>query len=416
MRELFKRIIKDFHQREFLEFTKRELDIPIDSKKIISIIGPRRAGKTYFLYQTISQIPDITDVLYINFEDDRFTIKKEDLQEITNAYFELYPNKKTFYLFLDEIQEIQGWEQFVRRVYDTLTKNIYITGSSAKLLSKEIGTSLRGRAITYELYPLSFKEFLVHTNTSQNNISTREQANIKNKFNTYFETGGFPEITFFNEELQHKTLQSYSSVMLLRDIIERYELRNSVAIQAFFERSLRSFAKEISIKKIYDSLKSQGVAITRESIYDFIKYFEEAFVLLPLQQHSNKSLPDLKKIYLIDHGFTQLKKYYLSENNGRKLENMVFLELKRREQEIYYHKKKHECDFVIKQGINITQAIQVCYELNEETKQRELRGLIEACKEHKLKEGLILTHNQEDIITQQDITIDIKPVWKWLLE
>src|SRR3989338_6978371 len=162
MKELIKTLIADFHKRGIPPFKKRDADIPLHSGKIITIIGPRRAGKTYTLFQLMATIPDMTNILYINFEDERLKIKAEELNLIIEAYFELYPdkNERDIYLFFDEIQEIKQWEKFVRRVYDTITTRIFITGSSSTLLSKEIATSLRGRTVSYEIYPLSFHEFL----------------------------------------------------------------------------------------------------------------------------------------------------------------------------------------------------------------------------------------------------------------
>lgn len=205
--------------------------------------------------------------------------------------------------------------------------------------------------------------------------------------------------------------------MILRDIIERYELRNSIAVHSFFEKSLRSFAKEQSIKKVYDSLKSHGISITRESLYDFIRYFDEAFVILPLKPYSKKVSFEMRKVYLVDHGFAKLKKYYWSKNFGRILENIVFIQLKRNGKEVYYSQNaSSECDFIIKDDTKIVSAIQVCFELNKENKLRELRGLVDTCQTYKLAQGLLLTYDKEDTFEQDGIKITVKPVWKWLLE
>src|SRR3989344_5448295 len=160
LKTILKFIIADFHQRGIPQTIKRDIPIPLDSTKVVTLIGPRRAGKTYMLYQLMDQIEDKTDILYINFEDERLTISPEELQLIIESYFELYPKKEeqNIYIFFDEIQEVKEWEKFVRRIYDTITKKIFLTGSSAKMLSKEIATSLRGRAISYEIYPLSLRD------------------------------------------------------------------------------------------------------------------------------------------------------------------------------------------------------------------------------------------------------------------
>lgn len=418
MKELFKKIIKEFHEKGIPQIKNRNIDIALNSKKIVTIIGPRRAGKTYLLYQLAKQIKDITDIVYINFEDERYTIKKEHLQQIMDAYLELYPDKKKPYFFFDEIQEINDWEKFVRRTYDTISKKIFLTGSSAKLLSKEIATTLRGRTITYELYPLSFKEYLEFKEiSSKMPITTKEQAKVRHEFNNYLVVGGYPETVFFEDELRERTIKDYSAVMLLRDVIDRYQLRNSLAVSSFYDRCITNYSKELSINKLFNEMKSIGIRITRETLYEFARYFEEAFIVFPLTSYTqNISKKEIKKIYLIDHAIANLSKFRFSENNGRNLENIVFIELRRKELDVYTFKSRGECDFIVKEKGKITKAIQVCYELNNNNKTRELSGLKEAMKRFKLKKGTILTYDQEDIIKTKNETIIIKPIWKWLIQ
>lgn len=418
MKNLFKKIIREFHERGLPGIQTRELNVPIDSGKIVSIIGPRRAGKTYFLYQIASHIDDITDIVYINFEDERFSMKKNDLQFIIEAYLELYPDKKYPYLLFDEIQEIEGWDQFVRRIYDTFSKRIFLTGSSAKLLSREIATSLRGRTVTYELYPLSFREFLSFKYLRKSQIiTTREQSKTVNAFEQYLQRGGFPEVISFDQDLMERIIKDYSSVMLLRDIIDRYRLRNSIAVNSFFDRCLGNYAKEISITKLFNELKSLGVKITRESLYEFIKYFEEAFIVFPLTGISEKlNKKEIKKVYIIDHVLSNVMKYKYFENHGRNLENIVYIELRRSEKPVYFHRNKGECDFIVKEKNDVTSAIQVCYTLTRENEKREVLGLTEAMDKFGLNNGMILTFNQENQLSVKGKNINILPVWKWIVE
>ena len=216
MKELLKTIISDFHIRGLPEFIEREVDIPQNTGKIISIIGPRRAGKTYLMYQLMSKIPDLTNVIYINFEDERLELDSKKLNLIIEAYLELYPDKKEseLFFFFDEIQEINDWEKFVRRIYDTVNRKIFITGSSAKLLSKEIATSLRGRTISYEILPLSFSEYLRFKNLEPDTYSTKGKAKILSALGEYMSSGGFPEIVNLQKDIQKKTLTNYFEVML----------------------------------------------------------------------------------------------------------------------------------------------------------------------------------------------------------
>lgn len=416
MKQVFKQLIADFHKQKLPPTKKREIHIPLNSKKIVTLIGARRTGKTSLLYHLAEQLADRKQAIYLNFEDERYTIQQEDLQHIITAYYELCPEQQDIYLFLDEIQEIPGWEKFVRRMYDTITKNIFITGSSAKMLSKEIATSLRGRTITYEVYPLSFSEYLSFKDKTYEH-TTQAQANITNQFNTYLGDGGFPETIHQETQVQEKTLSNYASVMLLRDVIERNNLRNPQAISTFFDKAMVSYAKNISIQNIYNDFKSRGIKLSKESLYKYLEYFEEAYVLFNIKTyHKNITKQELQKIYLIDHSLTNIKKYHHSTDEGRRLENSVYIHLKRQEQEIYVHKETYECDFLIKEQDQITQAIQVTHRLHEDNKQREIRGLLEAMSKHALTEGIILTLDQTETIQQQNKTIRVLPAQRWMMQ
>jgi uncharacterized protein len=424
MKEIFKTILSDFHKKGIEKHKNRNINIPIDSTKIITLIGPRRSGKTYLLYQIMKKInTKIENIIYINFEDDRLNIKKENLDDIINAYFELYQKKDTskLYFFLDEIQNVQGWEQFIRRIYDTITKNIYITGSSSKLLSKEIATSLRGRSIPYEIYPLSFKEFLNFKEINTTQIySTIDKAQIKQEFNKYMTIGGFPETIFFDETLRLKTHQTYAELILYKDIIERYKLIEISKLKYFLKKSTSNISKEFSINKTYNEFKSQNITISKDTLYEFPKYFEDSYFIFYLNKYSESLIKQefsSKKIYLIDTGLANSISFKTSEDKGRLLENIVFIELKRKNQNIYYHKNKHECDFIIEEKQQITQAIQVTKSLeNQKTKKREIEGLIEAMETYNLKEGIILTEDEETELELNNKKIKIIPIWKWTLK
>ncbi len=425
MKEIFKRIIKDFHEKKSIKTTKRNINIPTNSKKIITIIGPRRSGKTYLLYQTINELSKTIHkekIIYINFEDERLNVKKENFQEIIDAYLELYPNNQLeeVYFFFDEIQETQGWEKFIRRLYDQISKKIFLTGSSAKLLSKEIASSLRGRTLNFEVFPLSFKEFLEFKKIDYKNIySTTNLAKIKTEFETFLTKGGFPETIDQEEDIQNKILQNYFDVMIYRDIIERYEISNTQLLKRFIIKAISNIGKEFSKNKTYNELKSEGFKTSKDSIYKFPNYTEDIYLLFFISKFENsfnKQETSLKKIYAIDSGLINAITYSISEDEGRLLENTVFIELKRQNKRIFYHKEKAECDFLIVEKNKVTEAIQVTKEINESNKDRELKGLIEAMNKFKLKEGLILTNDQETIIKKDNKTIKVKPTWKWLIK
>jgi hypothetical protein len=411
LKNALKTIISDFHERGLPQLTQRDIDVPLKSNKIITLIGPRRAGKTYMLYQLMSKIKDKTNILYINFEDERLRFKPNELQLIIDAYFELYPEKKEkeIYLFFDEIQEAKEWQSFVRRLHDTITKNIFLTGSSAKLLSKEIATSLRGRAISYEIFPLSFKEYLNFKGVDRNINSTKGKAKAMNLLEEYLEKGGFPETVLMEEEVYKKTMQSYFEVMLYRDIVERYSISKPVAVKELLRHLLSQTGKEFSINKCYNDFKSRGMKISKDSLYNFVDYFEDAFIILPVENYSAKQGP--RKSYAIDTGLAKNASFSLSKDIGRLMETVVLTELKRKGEQVFYFKKGAECDFIIKEGRKIIGAIQVCYEINKENEAREINGLRKAMRTFKLKKGLMLTMNQEE--KRKDI--EIRPLLDWLV-
>lgn len=414
MKDLLKTIIKDFHTRGIPEHKDRDINIPLDSGKIVTIFGPRRAGKTYLMYQLISRIPDRTNVIYINFEDERLELSAKDLHLITDAFLELYPDKKEseLYFFFDEIQMVKDWERFVRRIYDTISKRVFLTGSSAKLLSKEIATSLRGRTLGYELLPLSFSEYMRFSNIPADIHSTKGKAKTIAALKEYMTKGGFPEIVNVSEEIRKKTLSNYFEVMLFRDIIERYQLTNSLPLKLFVKRLLGNISKEFTVNKLFNNLKSEGIKTSKDSLYSYLDYCTDSYILIPINNYSESSEKQIiKKIYSIDIGLSMQFSFALSKDFGRLFENIILLELKRRGKEAYYFKDKEECDFIIREKERITEAIQVCYELNEENRKREIDGLQLAMKRFKLNKGIIITLGQEEVIDN----IKAIPATQWLL-
>nr|MDA3854765.1 ATP-binding protein [Candidatus Woesearchaeota archaeon] len=348
-------------------------------------------------------------------------LKLEEFDLIIQSYFELFEENldKTIYIFFDEIQNITNWELFVRRLYDNQNFKIYLTGSSSRLLSKEIATSLRGRTLSFNIYPLSFVEFLrfKELELEKNYLYSKQIFKIKKYFEEYLEFGGFPEI--LSEELKFEVLQSYLDLTVYKDLIERYNIRNIILIKSLLKFLFSNISKEFSINSYYNSIKDE-LRVSRETIVEYNSYLEDINVIHFLykfdyslkKQHSSQ-----RKVYSIDTGFVNTMGFKFSEDKGRLLENLVFIELKRRNKEIYYHKNKKECDFVIKERLDIVKAIQVTKSLSDpDTKKREIEGLLDACNTYTLKEGLILTEDEEETFEQDNIKIVIKPIWKWLLE
>lgn len=407
LKSTLKTIIADFHARGIPELITRDLQIPLESGKIVTLIGPRRAGKTYLLYETMARIDDLTNVLYLNFEDERLSFDSEHLNAILEAYFELYPNKREdeLFIFFDEIQETPGWERFVRRIYDTITRRIFITGSSAKVLSTEIASALRGRAITYEVYPLSLREYLRFSQIAEDLTSTKGRAKVMHAFERYIERGGFPETVLMDDETYRKTMKSYFDVMLYRDVIERHSIANPT-IREFLKHLVANTGKEFSVNRVYNDFTSRGFKVSKDSLYEYLSYFEDAFVVLTLENYAVSQRKRARKAYTIDTGLSRL--FSVSEDRGRMLETIVFLELKRRGRSVHYHRNGAECDFIVSdEGV---EAIQVCSELTEANEDREREGLANAMKRFKLERGTIITAD-----VKREDRIRFVPIVDWLL-
>ncbi len=424
MLDIIKTIISDFHKRELPDnIVGRELTVPLNSHKVITIVGPRRAGKTFFLYSVIQHIEKKIGrkkIIYIDFEDERLSLDSTQLHLVLDGYQQLYPeiDLKEVYFFFDEIQEIPGWEKFIRRLDSTITKKIFITGSSSKLLSREIASALRGRTISYELFPFSFKEYLKYRKVNSEDIfSTRGKNKIAAEFKHFLSSGGYPEVFNCNEELAVKILQSYVDIMLYRDIIERYRVSQVYVIKDMMRRLISNNACLFSINKYFNDLRSRGIKIGKNTLYDFMDYFTDAYLAFQLNKYDHslaKQEQALKKIYVNDTGLGAACNFSVERNKGHLLETMIFLELKKSGLDVYYLNGNGECDFIVRKGRKIISAIQVCYRLNDANWDREIRGLLNALKRFKLSEGHVITIDREDKIEADGKKISILPAWKWL--
>lgn len=375
------------------------------------ISGIRRCGKSTVLNE-IRQKNKEKDY-YMNFDDDRLLhFRVGDFQLLYELFIELYGEQNTFYF--DEIQNVKDWERFVRRLHDYGNK-IYITGSNASMLSYELGTHLTGRYISHELYTFSFEEYLKFNKVSVNNekvFTTLGKATLKKHFFNYIAKGGFPEYLKNNNNEYLKSL--YESI-LYRDVLVRNKLakENEMRELVFFISS--NLARPIT----YNSLsKSIGVK-NASTVKNYLRFLENSYLIFQISKYDysvKKQMSNPKKVYFIDNALASRLGFHFSEDKGRFLENLVFIELKRRGFEIFYHKALKECDFVLREGKNITQAIQVSLSLNDsKTRVREISGLVEAINSYNLQSGLILTEDEEETFTVNDIKIDVLPVWKWLL-
>jgi len=386
-------------------------DTYIKTSQVVVITGVRRCGKSslLFLLKQRMQLND-EDFCYFNFDDERIINETSLLEEIDNIHRELYT--KDAVLFLDEIQIVDGWEKFVNRMYEQGRK-IYVTGSNASILSSEISSSLTGRNITLELFPFSFNEYVRFKNHKfqLDRLSSKDKSKLIADFNYFFQYGGFPLVI---KEDDLEILDPYFKDILYRDIIARYRLSQVDEIKQIGLYFLGNSSKTFSYATLQ---KISGVKST-SSIKDYLYYYAQSYLFFYLKKFDysvKKQILNPKKVYSIDQGFINRIGFNFSTNKGRILENIVYLELLRNKKEVYFYSGKGECDFVIKQGIDITQAIQVTYNLNKENADREIAGLVEAMKEFDLQKGLLIYYDNE--INRQELPeeIEIEPIWKYLL-
>ncbi len=421
-KEIFKRLIVDNQERTFAEIVLRDIQIPIDTRKIVTLKGVRRCGKTSILYQTIKKLRetvDKTNLVYINFEDDRiFPVQLPDCNELLEAYYEMFPTKKPekVYFFFDEIQIVENWEIFIRRLHDTENCQIYLCGSSSKLLSSEIASSLRGRSISYEIFPLSFKEFLRFKGIDNNYYSSANYALIRNALNTYLFQGGFPELIYENKDKHKLILQEYVDLIIYKDLIERYGITNRNLVKLLVKYCYVNISTPLSQNKLFNDLKSQGISLSKNTLYEYIDYLREVYAIftIPLYSRSvGEQNRNPLKLYAIDTGFKAI--FSISQDIGRVIENVVMLQLRRNNVALHYWAGKQETDFVYEAEDGI-RMVNVCYDLsNAETKTRELNSLLEAMQQHNTINATLITMEIEELVNIDNKSISIIPLWKWLI-
>lgn len=389
--------------------TTRQVDFEryLSHDQIVVISGIRRSGKSTLMRQFAGRFPDF---YYINFDDERLIdFGLADFSRLMVIFQKILPGIRV--IFLDEIQNIDGWERFVRRIHDEGYK-IFLTGSNARLLGSELATHLTGRYVKIELYPFSFAELLAFRQIGYGSVSSAKKAEILAVFDTYLEHGGFPEFIRYQDR---EFLQRTYDDILFRDIITRFGIREVKAFKQLVQYLFANLASETS----YQALKKTLGFKSPMSVRSYIGFVEESYLLFECFRYDpslKKQFANPKKIYVIDTGMRNAVAFRFSEDSGRLLENLVFVELKRRNAEIWYFRGKQECDFVVRDSGAVTSAIQVCYELTAANRERETGGLVEAMAGLGLTDGLILTYNQEETIpAEQDRTITVMPVWRWLL-
>ncbi len=398
----------------------------VDRKEIVGIIGVRRSGKTSLLYLVIESLLNYINprnILFIKCDDDRVE-KKDIISRSIEAYKELVDASSRVFVFIDEIQECEGWESTLKRLYD-LEKNMkfFISGSNFSMLKEDITYKLAGRVAYFELYPFSFSETLKSFAGKKDKINLLSKRHeIKHRFMEYMEFGGFPEV-FLESDVKKKTqiLQFYYDTIVYRDITKRRQIRNATKMEKMINFFLQNVSNPANFSKV-----GEFASISTDSVSEYVKYLQDAFFIFSVPMFSfsvKKQEINPKKIYCVDTGIRNVKGFRFSEDLGRLAENMVFVEIKRRNctnplvSVFYWQNKNSEIDFVVKEGVKAKELIQVCWNTeNEETFKREFNGLVSGMKEFGLKEGVILTSDKEGKYTIKGKRIKCIPLWKWMME
>jgi predicted AAA+ superfamily ATPase len=416
MKDVFLKLIDEFRQSKIPAYYRRDFpQVPIDSNKMITLMGPRRAGKSTFMYQLMDdlvrqQVP-AKCIFYFNIEDDRLNgLKAEELDDLLAACRERAAAPlEDCYFFFDEVQQLPLWDKFLRRVYDTISTHLFVTGSNARLLSKEIPTHLRGRSLSFSIMPFTFAQYC-----DFKQVNTPLTIDVL----SFLRFGGFPEVVKQdNDLLKIRILQEYFDVMVYRDLIERHKMRMPQVLKPFVQALAASAGKLFSVLSVFGRLKGAKVEVSKNTLYKYLETCQSAYVVEAVEKYHTKVVlrkAGERKVYLVDSGY--LTALNPREDLGTKLEHAVYWQLRYQMEmmdEIYFFKEAVECDFVIKQKNQWT-AIQVAYDLSDpKTAAREVKGLTTACKSFGLKAGWVITMAEKKTVKEKGIVIHYVPFGEW---
>ena len=423
MREFYEEGVPEKNHPRVVEYYEK-------ARNATSIIGMRRVGKTYVAFRRIQELLSdgipLERIVYINFDDERLRgVSANDLKLIGEIHAAMYPEaaKEKCWYFLDELQDVDGWELFARRLVDSNRVQLCLTGSSAKLLSSEVATQLRGRSLDVEIFPLSFAEYLTFNGlvktVPQTPFSPRTAGLLRNAMIRYLEEGGFPDIQGEDLRIRNKLLQEYVNAVVYRDVIERHEISSTQALRYTLDYIIHNYARKISTRAISGALRAIGASDNRERISEYLQYFVNAYLIYPVSIRTDslavrRTNPD--KFYIVDTGLIRAMTPKNDAERGWLLENLVFMHLRRGNNKIEYYINKSggEVDFLVTdQNSKSRQLIQVAWNMEKsETSDRELSALRLARDEIKVKDCLIVTWDSETVL---DDGIQVVPVWKWCL-
>jgi predicted AAA+ superfamily ATPase len=415
-----KYVLRQFVERTLPVCRPREIVLPGGTGKVVGLAGVRRSGKTFLFFDTIRRLEeqgvDRSRIVYLNFEDDRLhPIHPEELDLILRCLRELYPGVvgQRIFMFLDEVQNVPGWERWVRRIQDTEDIEIYITGSSSKLLLRDLSTALRGRSITLEVFPLSFREVLEFRRIEFKPYSAENESLVRSALETYLAWGGFPEIVLADDTLRPLILEEYASLMHYRDVVERYGVRNEALMRELLRHVFRNTATLLNVSKLHRDFRSLGFSVSKNTLFEYIGYLEDAFLifLAPKQEQSlRKQAHNPKKLHVIDPGLVAAFKANPGRDVGRKLETAIFLEMRRRRKDLFYHSDGGEVDLCDGEG---TIFINTCWSLTDPaTQRRESEAMALGRKLWPRAHGHLLFHEYAPGVEQQ--IPGAEPAWRYL--
>jgi len=427
--EEIEQVIREYWERELPLVHDREIILSLEKKFINDVVGPRRAGKTYLMFLTIKKLREQLDkeaIIYINFENRKLLPLKESyFHSIIEFVYaeELLKKYDPVYIFLDEVQRIQGWERYVRSIDDEFKGKIkvFVSGSSANLLSKEYSTLLTGRHLTTTVFPLSFQEFLRFKGVFLKDkiVTEQKKVEMEKHLKEYVQFGGFPDVVLGHEK--EAILSQLFTDIVSRDVLSRTAIRKQNLVEEFSYYLASNVSNLLSFNKMKQYFNSRGLKISVPTLLSYFWHLKNAFLFfdsLIFSYTVKDQLQYPRKIYCVDTGIAHIAGFRMSEDYGRLVENIVAVELLRRGFDLYYWKSRQqeEVDFVLKKGTQVNNCIQVCYEIKTvDTKQRELKALLKAMDTFQIRDGVIITGTLEEQHQIDNKTIHFYPLWKWLL-
>ncbi len=423
-----KRIVAEWLEEKPLPNLIRREGPPLrleNLREILAVVGPRRAGKTWYMYQQMEDLIESgvcakDDILFVDFEDYRLSgFTSGDVENLFVAFNQV-AGKNPTYLFFDEVQRLPGWSRVLRTLHNKGTYRIVVSGSNSGLLAGEVSSELRGRYHDRLILPFSFAELLDlrGIDRTERSFLTGARGRILKEFDAYLKHGGFPEVLKREIAAERRELiQGYFRTIFYKDVIERHGIKAKYVLEAMMRYCLDVYADLFSISSFEKTLKQAGLPGSKRTISNYLQYLSEAFFLMTTENFSyspRKRIMNPKKVYLLDLGFAFLSADF-EGNYGKLLENAVAIELFRRKEDFFHFRGRRECDFLVKRGRAPAEAIQVTWDLTPGNSKREIGGLEEAMRNFKIGRGLILTYDLEEEIEHDGRKIEVRPVWKWLL-